>query len=488
MPALALLYPSATLAAHVDPLALAIELGSGKPAPLATVRTRIAERVRLLVARIALRHAAATDVGPIDQRWYWAIPALLDQQHHPSALAWLDDPRGFRSLFASDTDDDDDPAREDESSQGFSRHIDELLRVLRGQEKLGRPPEDLAEVVADFALASPAVCAARALLRVSHLASAWDEPVLAAAANVAAGFRVLFNVPESISLLRGEDETKPYWRRVLEYCVDGNLQAVLDEYAHLLVETEGCVSASGAVIAATVSQKIRESLSPRTASLSVDEVRCEDGRVALHPFRVRCRYALRFGDLRGDDDRTITRAGVVRDAFNSPFRPFVLASTSIGQEGLDFHSYCHAVYHWNLPRNPVDLEQREGRVHRYKGHAVRRNIALRYGLPALAQRWSGAGDPWQRLFELAAADRPAGANELIPYWIFETDGGVQVERRIPLLPLSREVARIERLKRQLAVYRLVFGQPRQDDLLAHLASLDLPAAQLDAWQISLAPR
>src|SRR3546814_9477258 len=34
----------------------------------------------------------------------------------------------------------------------------------------------------------------------------------------------------------------------------------------------------------------------------------------------------------------------------------------------DFHPYCYRVYHWNLPSNPVDLEQREGRVHRYKGH------------------------------------------------------------------------------------------------------------------------
>ena len=65
----------------------------------------------------------------------------------------------------------------------------------------------------------------------------------------------------------------------------------------------------------------------------------------------------------------------MRTAFNSPFWPFVLATTSVGQEGLDFHQYCHAVVHWNLPANPVDLEQREGRVHRYKGHAIRKNIA-----------------------------------------------------------------------------------------------------------------
>ncbi|MFP4250993.1 MAG: phospholipase D family protein, partial [Armatimonadota bacterium] len=50
---------------------------------------------------------------------------------------------------------------------------------------------------------------------------------------------------------------------------------------------------------------------------------------------VRCRYALRFGDLRSED-RTVARRGDVRQAFNSPFRPFILATTSIGQEGLDF--------------------------------------------------------------------------------------------------------------------------------------------------------
>ena len=62
----------------------------------------------------------------------------------------------------------------------------------------------------------------------------------------------------------------------------------------------------------------------------------------------------------------------------------MLASTSVGQEGLDFHTYCHAIVHWNLPSNPVDLEQREGRIHRYKGHAVRRNVAERHRDVAMA--------------------------------------------------------------------------------------------------------
>ena len=36
----------------------------------------------------------------------------------------------------------------------------------------------------------------------------------------------------------------------------------------------------------------------------------------------------------------------IRNAFNSPMRPFVLATTSIGQEGLDFHNYCRVIMHW----------------------------------------------------------------------------------------------------------------------------------------------
>src|SRR3954449_6642208 len=79
------------------------------------------------------------------------------------------------------------------------------------------------------------------------------------------------------------------------------------------------------------------------------------------------------------------RLGSGREAFNSPFRPFVLATTSIGQEGLDFHPYCYRVYHWNLPGNPVDLEQREGRVHRFKGHAVRLNVAHNHAADLIGQ-------------------------------------------------------------------------------------------------------
>ena len=124
--------------------------------------------------------------------------------------------------------------------------------------------------------------------------------------------------------------------------------------------------------------------------------------------------------------------------------------------------------HWNLPPNPVDLEQREGRVHRYKGHAVRKNIAERFGLESLLD-WDKWGDPWTFMFNKAVESRSPGTNDIVPYWVFD-EGAARIERRVLVIPFSKEIQRFGVLKRGLALYRLVFGQPRQEELMAFLAS------------------
>ncbi len=104
-----------------------------------------------------------------------------------------------------------------------------------------------------------------------------------------------------------------------------------------------------------------------------------------------------------------------------------------------------------------------------KGHVIRRNLAQRYGLADL----KGIGpdqDPWELLFAAAKKNRPADANDLVPFWMFEAEGrGFKIEREIPVLPLSREIGRIAPLKRALALYRAVMGQPRQQELVEFLA-------------------
>lgn len=91
------------------------------------------------------------------------------------------------------------------------------------------------------------------------------------------------------------------------------------------------------------------------------------------------------------------------------------------------------------------------------------------------------------MFAAARAATPIDS-DLVPYWICE--GNIKIERRVPTLPFSSEVARLKWLKKSVAVYRLAFGQPRQDDLLEYLQSLSdqISPEDLDALQIRLAPQ
>ena len=50
--------------------------------------------------------------------------------------------------------------------------------------------------------------------------------------------------------------------------------------------------------------------------------------------------------------------------FNTPYRPEILISTSVGQEGIDLHRECRHVIHHDLCWNPATIEQRTGRVDR----------------------------------------------------------------------------------------------------------------------------
>jgi hypothetical protein len=142
--------------------------------------------------------------------------------------------------------------------------------------------------------------------------------------------------------------------------------------------------------------------------------------------------------------------------------------------------------HWNLPYNPVDLEQREGRVHRFKNHAVRRNAARLFGGAVLQ---SAPDDPWSALFE-AASESLGDGSGIVPYWVLPCEDGASIERHVPSLPMSRDVVSLARLRRDLVLYRLVFGQPRQDELLDVLAQRLSPeqlAALSSEMRISLAP-
>ena len=473
-----LLYPSPTLAEVGDPLGLALERAGG-PVPVDEALERVKEQIRQRFKDIGVELPKGGSGTP-DQRWYWAGPALLDGALHRDAAGWVE---GVENWLP--------PSPERTDHRGFAQHVAEFHQTMHDRPDLGTPPDDLVEILAIVALAGPAVCAHRALRRIADLDPAHPK-LLSGAARAAQGLRSTFNMPESTALIRALSPKRGtrYWELMIRHALAGNLQAVLDEYAHVLEESLGLMGKPHPEVVDGIAGEMLEALSIRTSPVRMDDIRCKGpgAPIEVDLFNLRTRFALRFGDLRDERGESVQRADTVRKAFNSPFRPFILASTSIGQEGLDFHTYCHAVYHWNLPHNPVDLEQREGRVHRYKGHAVRKNVAERYGLGGIRKDARPGPDPWKILFQRARDDRAADSNDLIPYWIFE-EGSARVQRRVPVLPFSREVDQLRRLVGSLAVYRLAFGQPRQQDLVEYLGRRreDTGELDLDQFRISLEP-
>jgi hypothetical protein len=488
MPALSLLYPCLTLALEIDPLNISTQLyhEKGTLPTYENIYNEAKEKIKILLKGAI--DFDCPDKGPIDDSWYWASLALLDHHHYREPTSsWLKEDKEsifWKSLIVKSRKGEDEDTK-------YAEHANRFIDYFHSPESLGRPPGNLLDVLTKMALASPAITALRSLtLKLGR--DAIKEPVvLNSAAKIASGFRTLYNLSDSIALIWSLKKKEPYWERTLEYGASGNLQAVMDEYLHVLYESLGLMGKPAQDAAPSLAEAVYAAVSIRTATSDFDEIRVRPTKekIELKKQSLRCRYALRFSESKNDEDDDVTREDQVRTAFNSPFKPFILATTSIGQEGLDFHQYCHAIFHWNLPSNPVDLEQREGRIHRYKGHVIRKNIAKHFGLSALTSM-TQKQDPWDYLFDQGVRERPKGTSDLIPYWIFETEGGYKVERHIPSLPLSRDINRVEDLKRTLAVYRMVFGQPRQEDLVKYLKENLQEGVDLDeilSYRIDLSP-
>ena len=325
-----------------------------------------------------------------------------------------------------------------------------LMESLDGNKPTtGKIYSEAADVLADIAIASPASCLYRSFCHIADKdnAKAFAED----AAKVLVG---VFNDRYGIAAVKLTcKSTDDYFQRVLKYCALGNLQATLDEFVHMIGENKPLYQ---------VSNRIKESMVPAYPQpVGTLQGFGEDKKSSM-----RKHFAVDFGNSK-QTEQAVTHATNVRSAFNSPFRPFILASTSIGQEGLDFHWYCRKMIHWNLPSNPQNLEQREGRINRYKCLAVRRNIAKAFG-----DKFS-----WKEMFNDACHVLKQDNSEMVPFWFLPLDNDIYknikdvefIERIIPLYPMSEEKGRYHRLIEVLPLYRLTMGQPRQEELLQMLA-------------------
>ena len=460
MTTLLLAYPSRCLEAIVDPLKY---LNSGKRS-----RDIIDSLYGDLVSSIEqFCEKKGSREDKENTHISWAYPMFCDAQKDNKWINRIESKikRNTETILAKD-------------------YLNELRAILDGKKPSfpSQPSkneiEGQARMMVKMALGSPAVCALRALKRYFDMKDAEDE-ILTSAFQIGLAFLDLFNKPESIAVIEllYPHKTMDYWQKVVQYCIDGNLQAVLDEYVFMLLNEYDDPMEIG--------NSISNVLSLRTTNLKVDDSSSfckkepEDSDVR---HKMRSHYASAFGVNAKNSQGAEVRSTSIREAFNSPFRPFVLATTSIGQEGLDFHWYCRRIIHWNLPNNPIDFEQREGRINRFRGKVIRQRIADKY-----KSELQGSKNPWRDLFELAKKDKSEAkyACDIVPGWHFDY-GSASIERIVPLYQFSQDIQRYSDMLHVLGLYRLTFGQPRQEELVKALGS-SLSQEEITRLLIDLCP-
>lgn len=257
------------------------------------------------------------------------------------------------------------------------------------------------------------------------------------------------------------------------YCLAGHLREVLEEY--LFVLTKGKKRTPEDVI----EFQFALTNSENTICYMDKDQEWKD---------VKCNYAEQFGEgKKGAKILVESKKGakipeeskngqeLLQTKFNSPFYPFILASTAVAQEGLNFQNYCHRVIHWKEPTSPIDFEQREGRINRYRNHAVRKSW-----------RKYDPDKTWKEVFE------KEDLGGLSPNWIVNVDEIIPIESYIITQPYSKERKRLEALEASMENYRVSLGYGVKKEVLNEIKekakTLGIGEIKLSEILLDLSPR
>ncbi len=342
------------------------------------------------------------------------------------------------------------------SAVGEDRAARSAVHKWRQTPRIERlSPTELDDLI-DYAIGAPGVVLGRALMR--HDKTIIDPPRFGELVKLSwQGLRAYLDNPVILSSLPGNNAVD----KVMGAVVDGGFESVLDEHFWLRAQN----LADGA---AGLARDLQSALGLRAGSFSFHSVGGLSQKIP-----VRSHVAVPFGDAEAEPAGKVNgihapsrpaRPDEVRRSFNTPFWPHVLATTSVGQEGLDFHPWCSHVVHWDLPSNPLDLEQREGRIHRFAGLAVRRRLSALLHNEALQDAVEKGGSPWNHLAR--QAEKLVDASGLRPWWVLED---AEISRHIFERPFGRDISRFAQLREQRMIYRLALGQPNQEDFVEILA-------------------
>lgn len=429
----ALFFPSPTLIAFADPR---LNPGSSLGDVRASLRKQVGQLVRGQLGFVVRKRGGCRPlwklIAALEHRRAEVMPDLGLPSWEDLREHWLDAAGEQRSIM---------------------RRVFNQWSRFAGQG-LDSLTESEVAALAEFALSGPGVVLGRALYRFDQtcIHNSRYLALLDASWN---GLRSYLNRSLFLASLTRRRQT--YTKAIPEAVVAGNLESVLDE--HLWVTSRLDADAVTRFCA-----NLRKVLGLRDGRHQVHEPGAEG-------FYLRCHAAMPFADAKAASasqkgkrrfrNEDHLRTDDLRRAFNSPFWPHVLATTSLGQEGLDFHVWCRQLLHWDLCSSPLDLEQREGRIQRFGGLSVRTALAEKLRTHALGSN-NQASSPWLTLAQHAAdkfKDDPSGRS---PWW---SCPGEKTERLFVVLPQSRQTGRFDQLSRQRWLYRLALGQPHQEDFI-----------------------
>lgn len=445
----ALFFPSPTLIAFTDPRRDA-------PADLAEARTSMRRQVgQLLRDRLGVKIKKSGGNRPL----WKLLPALelaRESRMPDSGLPTWHELRGHW--------------RDAAATQGDAiREV--LARWSEAAEAgLGTVTQSEVAALAEFALAGPGVVLGRSLYRFDpECITDREYGQLLEASWI--GLRSYLNRALFQAVLRRRGQR--YTHAIPEAVVAGNLESVLDE--HLWIASK--------LDADAVTRFPRDLL--KTLGLHEGRHRVYEPGASDEPFQLRCHSAMPFADAKvenaaGGEERL--RTDDMRRAFNTPFWPHVLTTTSLGQEGLDFHVWCRQLLHWDLCPSPLDLEQREGRIQRFGGLSVRTALAAQFRERALCDT-SEHTSPWLVLGDHADQQFSTDPSGRTPWW---SCPGEKIDRVFVVMPHSRQTMRFDQLSRLRWLYRLALGQPHQQDFIETVMQLPHDGRQdfalsLSAW-------
>lgn len=420
-PVMAAFHPSPWLIRNTDPLARA-------GATLSAVRKEVRRQI-----------LAALPKGIVEQN---TVKARRRHRSIARILASIERMAGVAELSAAGWS----------STIGDDRAAQTAVNKWRQAPPIDRlSPVELLDLV-DYAIGAPGVVLGRALHR--HDPTILDAPRYPELVRLSwQGLRAYLDNPVILSSLSGRNAVD----QVMGAVVDGGFESVLDEHFWLRAQNihDG---------AKGLAKDLQSTLGLRPGSFSFHGI---GGKP--HKIPVRCHVAVPFGDAEAEPvvkveggmaQATPARPDEVRRSFNTPFWPHVLATTSVGQEGLDFHPWCSHIVHWDLSSNPLDLEQREGRIQRYAGLSVRRRLSALLRAEVLNDPAVAQGSPWQCVER--HAERFADASGLRPWWVLD---GAEIRRHVFERPFGRDIVRFALLREQRMIYRLALGQPNQEDFI-----------------------